>query len=808
MEQTNSVGQAARPILPHGSMAVPSVAPMTSIPTVPVPPIPSIPHFQGYPTPSMPMHTSSPAQIIPVPTIMTLVPGMPGMPPVSAMTAVPVVPPSPGAPGIPVISGPPNFSAMPGVPGIPGVSTMPTVVPIPTMSTMSGTPSTSTPSPSDSSHAHHLKRAPLTAGFPEGQVKHVTYPTTAAVSTATNSKPPLSNSSAHPTHRPASSHAFEDQSSPPVSKDRSDKSSTSATATTVPQLSTASTYLGNAMTPPFLTKLYQLVSDPTTADLISWTDADGLSFTVHKPSDFGRDILPKYFKHNNFSSFVRQLNQYGFHKQNPDKWMFGHDNFRKDRPDLLKHITRRRPKPLPQPSSHSQSQPQSTAMITPPNPLSQNRAVVELGKYGLEGEVNALQRDKDLLIKELVTTRQAEEKLRNRCESLESRMEAMEVTTKQMQSFILHYFSHMLHPYSHAVTSRKRKRLTGTSRDSGLDIDTTPHISDGSGDAGHGSGDNPTTDFFGRNPRSMPRGVGIGVGGNPSIDTLRMMMQQMAMNVGRSSGSSGRDRGQHRRSSSITKAIKNGSVDDNHRLALTLDPETVLKISEAYVDEGTKTSEAEIGSAPYVMHNDSGQHLVNNESRKAYTMGSGPEFKVEEPLSSGGPFPLRGGPVDDGSEVIDERDISLDFLGDLGPSPGSSLTMDIIENALDPSTISTDRLQWAVNGNRLMLMDKRNSNSSRNGSSGSFLNGNFNENNLVESETLGLEESGVTEPHASDEYDIDGSDAINDTVKVEGSNPNDEIGVNQTIEQFLDFDTNAVSPRLIDSGTTTNRQTL
>ena len=60
---------------------------------------------------------------------------------------------------------------------------------------------------------------------------------------------------------------------------------------------------------PFLTKTFQLVEDRTINDVISWND-DGSTFIVWNPTVFAKDLLPKFFKHNNFSSFVRQLNTY------------------------------------------------------------------------------------------------------------------------------------------------------------------------------------------------------------------------------------------------------------------------------------------------------------------------------------------------------------------------------------------------------------------------------------------------------------------------------------------------------------------
>ncbi|KAK2830986.1 hypothetical protein Q5P01_018917 [Channa striata] len=71
--------------------------------------------------------------------------------------------------------------------------------------------------------------------------------------------------------------------------------------------------LSGGNVPAFLTKLWTLVEDPDTDPLICWSPS-GTSFHVFDQGRFSKEVLPKFFKHNNMASFIRQLNMYGFRK--------------------------------------------------------------------------------------------------------------------------------------------------------------------------------------------------------------------------------------------------------------------------------------------------------------------------------------------------------------------------------------------------------------------------------------------------------------------------------------------------------------
>ncbi|XP_069661249.1 heat shock factor protein 2 isoform X2 [Haliaeetus albicilla] len=107
----------------------------------------------------------------------------------------------------------------------------------------------------------------------------------------------------------------------------------------------------SAGVPAFLSKLWALVGEAPSNQLITWSQ-NGQSFLVLDEQRFAKEILPKYFKHNNMASFVRQLNMYGFRKvvhvesgivklERDGPVEFQHPYFKQGREDLLEHIKRK-----------------------------------------------------------------------------------------------------------------------------------------------------------------------------------------------------------------------------------------------------------------------------------------------------------------------------------------------------------------------------------------------------------------------------------------------------------------------------------
>ncbi|KAL0735714.1 hypothetical protein Bca4012_011924 [Brassica carinata] len=175
--------------------------------------------------------------------------------------------------------------------------------------------------------------------------------------------------------------------------------------------------------PPFLSKTYDMVDDPSTNEVVSWSSGNN-SFVVWDVPEFSKVFLPKYFKHNNFSSFVRQLNTYGFRKVDPDRWEFANEGFLRDQKQLLKGITRRKSTHVQQ--NQQQSQAQSSSL----------GACVEVGKFGIAEEVERLKRDKNVLMQELVRLRQQQQATEHQLKDAVQKVQAMEQRQQQMMSFL------------------------------------------------------------------------------------------------------------------------------------------------------------------------------------------------------------------------------------------------------------------------------------------------------------------------------------------------------------------------------------
>jgi heat shock transcription factor len=102
--------------------------------------------------------------------------------------------------------------------------------------------------------------------------------------------------------------------------------------------------------------VFSFLDKSENTDLIRWSDS-GDSFIVLDEDEFAKTLIPELFKHNNYASFVRQLNMYGFHKKvglsdnsmraserkNKSPSEYYNPYFKRGKPELLWLIQKPRP---------------------------------------------------------------------------------------------------------------------------------------------------------------------------------------------------------------------------------------------------------------------------------------------------------------------------------------------------------------------------------------------------------------------------------------------------------------------------------
>ncbi|KAL4589503.1 hypothetical protein LXL04_002410 [Taraxacum kok-saghyz] len=162
--------------------------------------------------------------------------------------------------------------------------------------------------------------------------------------------------------------------------------------------------------PPFLKKTFEMVDDPKTDSIISWSDSKK-SFILWDPHKFSTDLLPRRFKHNNFSSFVRQLNTYRFKKIDPDRWEFANELFQKGKKHLLRDIKRRT------------NQSQITQKQTDFEPQTNST---------IDTELKILKKDRTALRQEILNMKQQQDATDKHLKMVEERMRRMEFKHQQL----------------------------------------------------------------------------------------------------------------------------------------------------------------------------------------------------------------------------------------------------------------------------------------------------------------------------------------------------------------------------------------
>ncbi|PKS12168.1 hypothetical protein jhhlp_001466 [Lomentospora prolificans] len=191
--------------------------------------------------------------------------------------------------------------------------------------------------------------------------------------------------------------------------------------------------------PPFVQKLSSFLNEGKNQDLIKWSEK-GDSFIVVDEEEFAKKLIPELFKHNNYASFVRQLNMYGFHKRvglsdnsmraserkNKSPSEYSNPYFRRGHPNLLWLITK--PK--------SSSKAKKSSKSTDPEVDSDEEAGSPTGQSAyppVPQNMSLSETNSALKKKELALIRDEFKKIREHQQVILSRMQRLEQNQQRIE---------------------------------------------------------------------------------------------------------------------------------------------------------------------------------------------------------------------------------------------------------------------------------------------------------------------------------------------------------------------------------------
>jgi len=90
----------------------------------------------------------------------------------------------------------------------------------------------------------------------------------------------------------------------------------------------------------FPAKLFEVITDEANSDIIQWLPG-GKAYIIHDKKRFAADILPRYFKQSQFTSFTRKLSRWNFQRVTRGLLMgaYFHKYFQKDNPSLCRMMS-------------------------------------------------------------------------------------------------------------------------------------------------------------------------------------------------------------------------------------------------------------------------------------------------------------------------------------------------------------------------------------------------------------------------------------------------------------------------------------